>query len=65
MGITTVEEVLKLVEMVAEREIDYALDDTSHLQDLVKKPPVKTVDNGDTNSRSVGSGLTLEDTPDG
>jgi MSHA biogenesis protein MshE len=61
MGVTTVEEVLKLVEMVAERDVDYSLDETSHLDNLETPDPVATPKTGD----NFGSGLTLEDIPDG
>ena len=61
MGITTVEEVLKLVEMVAEREVDYALDETSHLANLAEPEPSQPPKTGD----NFGSGLSLEDVPDG
>lgn len=65
MGITTVEEVLKLVEMVAERDIDYALDETSHLEKLTKAEPSQPPKTGENFNRGLGSGLSLEDTPDG
>lgn len=65
MGITTVEEVLKLVEMVAERDIDYDLDETSHLENLAEVAPSQLPKTGENFSSGLGSGLSLEDTPDG
>jgi MSHA biogenesis protein MshE len=69
MGVTTVEEVLKLVEMVAERDVDYGLDETSHLENLA---PVEEREESNivspassTNPASGFStgGLSLEDEP--
>ncbi|WP_100657717.1 GspE/PulE family protein [Alteromonas flava] len=67
MGVTTVEEVLKLVEMVAEREVDYSGDDTEHLQQLETPDEVKPSTLAQkTENKSAGSGgLSLEDLPDG
>ncbi|MDM7859143.1 ATPase, T2SS/T4P/T4SS family [Alteromonas sp. ASW11-36] len=67
MGVTTVEEVLKLVEIVAERDIDYQLDETSHLEQIQAPQEVKSQSLGNTAepTQGLGGGLSLEDIPDG
>lgn len=67
MGVTTVEEVLKLVEIVAERDVDYQLDETSHLGQLQTPQDVKGQSLGSLPKPQKGldGGLSLEDIPDG
>lgn len=67
MGVTTVEEVLKLVEIVAERDVDYQLDETSHLGQLQTPQDVKGQSLGSSPKPQKGldGGLSLEDIPDG
>ena len=67
MGVTTVEEVLKLVEIVAERDVDYQLDETSHLGQLQTPQDVKgqSLDSSPKPQKGLDGGLSLEDIPDG
>ena len=67
MGVTTVEEVLKLVEIVAERAVDYQLDETSHLGQLQTPQDVKgqSLDSSPKPQKGLDGGLSLEDIPDG
>lgn len=66
MGITTVEEVLKLVEMVAERDVGFDQDETAHLEKLDTPDEVKpsTLSQSSEAQGFSTGGLSLED-PDG
>ncbi|MBT0586871.1 GspE/PulE family protein [Alteromonas oceanisediminis] len=61
MGITTVEEVLKLVERIAERDVEYDTDDTQHLDNVPAPEPLDESNEKPQKPASPGSGLSLED----